>query len=333
EKESVLGLAGLVPKVEKKSVLGLAGLVPKMEKESVLGLVGLVPKVEVKSNPPLISSNWVLSKPLLNEMSLANKEVETKYIFNKISQKDYRISHSFDEENDSLEYVLERKDSTGAIPMKGIPSTVAVTDVIRNLKIDEVAAFYNHLVEFPMLGLHHSVGRRILDEISKGDLVEVRNLNLFRVRQRNLKERQAPFTYPEMFEAPYGFAGHGRYNILGQGELYTCEDRDVALKEVNNIANSDLVYDIVEWKLNESVKMLDLSNSTSPLVQYCSFTKTSQNGQEYFLPNFLAQCAKYHGISGIRYKSIASSNALNYVFFDFEKKWFSSISLTPSVQH
>ncbi|OPD49306.1 RES family NAD+ phosphorylase [Bacillus thuringiensis] len=295
-------------------------LKPQGEKiKSMAELAGLTSNGRASLNPLLISSNWVLAKPLINEMPLANKEAETKYIFNRIPQKSYRINHSFDEEHNILEYVLEKRDSKETIPMKGIPGTVAVADVIRSLKIDEVVAFYNHLVEFPMLGLHHPVGRRILDEIREIDLAEVKDLNLFRVRQRDLKKRQVSFTYLEMFEAPYGFTGHGRYNILGQGELYTCEDREVALKEVNNTVESNLVYDIVEWKLAKSVKMLDLSNSTSPLVQYCSFTKTSQNGQEYFSPNFLAQCAKYHGISGIRYKSIANANGLNYVFFDFEK--------------
>jgi RES domain-containing protein len=134
-----------------------------------------------------------------------------------------------------------------------------------------------------------------------------------------------------MFAAPHGFATHGRYNPLGQGELYTCENKNVALKEVAS-NDQDLRYDIIEWKLEKSLNVLDLASSDSPLVQYCSFEKTSKNGQEYLLPNFLAQCAKYHGISGIRYKSVANPAVLNYVFFDFEKKWFSRVNLETDIQ-
>ncbi|MEC3543686.1 RES domain-containing protein, partial [Bacillus thuringiensis] len=58
---------------------------------------------------------------------------------------------------------------------------------------------------------------------------------------------------------------------------------------------------------------------------YCSFEKTTRNGQEYIFPNFLAQCAKYHGVHGIVYRSVASPQALNYVFFDYEQNWFKTI--------
>ncbi|MGG0090967.1 RES domain-containing protein [Bacillus altitudinis] len=272
-----------------------------------------------------VSSNWVLSDSVVNEMSLVNNETDAKYIFSKIPKDDYQILQSFDDDSEKLEFVLENKENTESIPVRGIPKVLAVTDIVTSLSTKDVFNLYRHLVEFPMLGLEHPVGRRIFDEINM-NLIIVENLNLFRVRSRDIKKRKLPFTDKEMFKAPHGVSGQGRYNFGGHGELYTCNVKEVALNEIVS-DDPNLIYDIIEWKLTEPVKLLDLSDSGSPLVQYCSFEKSTQNGQEYLLPNFLAQCAKYHGVYGIIYESVVNPAALNYVFFDYQERWFNTVDM------
>ncbi|MEW4234359.1 RES family NAD+ phosphorylase [Bacillus thuringiensis] len=278
------------------------------------------------------SSNWVLANPVIKEMSLINDYEDSRYIFNKISKDDYVITQDYQEEDNDLEYLIENKITNETIPVKDIPSTLAITDIITDLDVSDVVSLYNHLIKYPMLGLEHEVGRRIFDEIKLMEFSEFEDLNLFRVRQRNPIDREAPFTELEMFEAPYGFAGHGRFNVNGQGELYTCESKEVALKEIAS-NNSNYRYEIINWKLTQQVKLLDFSNVESPLVRYCSFQKKTKNGHEYILPNFIAQCVKYHQIAGIKFSSVVEPGILNYVFFDFETNWFKTVKMENDIKY
>ncbi|QWG76104.1 RES domain-containing protein (plasmid) [Bacillus mycoides] len=265
-------------------------------------------------------------------MSLANDNEDSRYIFNKISKENYRLTQNYQVEDNDLKYLIENKTTNESIPVKDIPSTLAITDIITGIDISDVVSFYNHLIKYPMLGLEHVVGRRIFDEIKLMKLCELVNLNLFRVRQRDPRDREAPFTELEMFEAPYGFAGHGRFNVNGQGELYTCENKEVALKEIASAAHS-YRYEIIQWKLVQKVRLLDFTNSESPLVKYCSFQKKTKNGHEYIFPNFIAQCVKYHQISGIKFSSVAEPGILNYVFFNFETNWFEVVEMENDVNY
>jgi hypothetical protein len=266
-------------------------------------------------------------------MSLTNDDEDSRYIFNKISKEDYVITQDYQEEENDLEYLIENKITNESIPVKDIPSTLAITDMITDIDVSDVISFYNHLIKYPMLGLEHEVGRRIFDEIKLMEFSEFEDLSLFRVRQRNPIDREAPFTELEMFEAPYGLAGHGRFNVNGQGELYTCESREVALKEIAS-DNANYRYEIIHWKLIQKVKLLDFSNLESPLVKYCSFRKKTQNGHEYILPNFIAQCVKYHRISGIKFSSVAEPGIFfKLCFFDFETNWFKTMKMENDIKY
>ncbi|WP_255285602.1 RES family NAD+ phosphorylase, partial [Bacillus wiedmannii] len=282
--------------------------------------------------PANLNTNWVLSKPVIKEMSLVSEETDARKIFSKIPRENYNLNPRYSNESNNLEYVLENKETKETIAVRDIPNVIAITDIIKDLTVEEIFDFFRYLVKFPMFGLKHPVGEKIFNEINKVNLRTFNDLVLYRVRERDVKKREMPFVDLEMFEAPYGFASHGRFNVIGQGELYTCSSGEIALKEVA-VENPDYRYDIIEWELLQPVSLLDLSSYDSPLVQYSSFEKTTSNKQEYLLPNFLSQCAKYHGITGIRYKSIVDNSEMNYVFFDFEKKWFKTINLQVNVEY
>ena len=283
-------------------------------------------------NVNLLTPKFYMSKPVIEKLSLNDEKEELKYIEKKIPNRNYNVTNSYNKEKESLEFILENKEFNEAIPVEELTSTLAVTDVFNSLSMDEVVSFYSHLAKFPLLGLNHPVGQRIFQEIKDVEMVNVKDINVFRVRGRNPIERQAPFIDLEMFDAPHGYAGHGRYNPQGHGELYVCDRKEVAIKEVIS-KDDELMYEIIEWRLEKTVKLLNLVQTNSPLSKYCSFHKNTPNGQEYLIPNFIAQCAKHQKITGIRYNSVHDDKAMNYVFFDFEENWFNTLRIDVDLDY
>lgn len=98
-------------------------------------------------------------------------------------------------------------------------------------------------------------------------------------------------------------SSQGRFNSMGHGELYTCNDFEVAIKEAFTTLSPDIVLDVIEWEVQQPLKVLDLTRIESPLVKYCSLGKQTPNSQEYLLPNYLAQCAKLKRINAIVFNS------------------------------
>ena len=282
--------------------------------------------------PSINNTEWVLSNSVKKGMSLIDEERDSKKIFSKIPKDKYDLNQQYNSESKVLEYILQNKENKDSIPLKDIPTTIAITDIIKSLSSVEAFEFYNHLVKYPMLGLQHRVGRKILNEIKEVKLRTFEKLVLYRVRDRNIKKECLPFTDIEMFEAPYGMASHGRFNVIGQGELYTSSNREVALKEVAK-ENHEIRYDIITWELQKPVSLLDLSSYDSPFEKYISSEKKTSNNQQYLVPNFLSQCVKFHEITGISYNSVMDRGEMNFVFFDFEKGWFKTVRREVNIEY
>jgi len=128
-----------------------------------------------------------------------------------------------------------------------------------------------------------------------------------------------------MWEPPYGTPGQGRYNVAGLGVLYTSDKFEGAVSEVQDTHKE--AFDLMEIRLIESVKILDLAKKDYPLFKYCKFPANTkfQNKPEYLIPNFIAQCCQLLGIQAIRYKSATHAESINYVFFDYSRSWFKFI--------
>ena len=318
-------------KAYMNSISAIASSLPKLDLssteyiKSIGALTSSLPKVDM--NP-----NWVLSNAVLKQMSLIGRELEAKKIFSKIPRSNYDLHSSGTQNGDEIEYVIENKKTKKTIPVREVGNSLAVTDIIDTLTPDDMFSFYDHLVQYPMLGLEHEVGRKIFNEIKKVPLKAFENQRVYRARGRYAKENEIPFTEVQMFEAPYGLAGHGRFNVVGQGELYVCSDREVALKE---IASDDegYLYDIIAWELTEQVHLLDLSSYDSPLAVYSAQRNSSPNKKEYLIPNFLSQCLKYHKVTGIRFNSVVDKEEYNYVFFDFENRWFNKVNFEYDIKY
>jgi ribosome modulation factor len=347
-REYINGITGLSKSVEafsknQKYISGIEGLTKTFEdygknQQYLNGITGLSKSVEAfNKNQKYISeierltktfdkfsvnsfNNLVVSKEII-EKSFPNIDVrnfDVRNMFSGLSPSNYTLK------NDVLENKfnasLVKNDTSDEIPFKSAVSSVSSIDLIKNITKEEVLSFYIHLSRFPMLGSEHEVGRKIIDDLDQINVLTLCNKTLYRARPRDTKKRAIPYTPDEMFSAPYGLSGQGRYNVVGQGELYTCDNKDVAVKECTKGITTTV--DVIEFELIEKIELIDLTDKVSPLVQYCSFSLDTSTGLEYLVPNFIAQCAKSKGIDGITFISNQDEKVLNYVFFDYKKGWF-----------
>ncbi len=223
---------------------------------------------------------------------------------------------------------LDDIEETG-IPIEESIEVFGLTSVISNITTEEAMDFYNHLSTYPMLGLAHPVGIKIIDELDKFQLLKVSGITLFKARPLG-KGRDIPYSEPEMFEAPYGKPDQGRFNVRGQGVLYVGDDFEGTIKEAPNPDGQRVT--VLKMTLKETLSILDIASSSCPIFEYCNYpwVDSDPNRHAYLVPNFVAQCCQMKGLEGIRYASTKKPGMMNYVFFDTRRAWFTdtSISLT-----
>ncbi|WP_223702744.1 RES family NAD+ phosphorylase [Sutcliffiella deserti] len=275
-----------------------------------------------KFNSSIQFKNLILPTQTVEKYYPMTNSKEVKSIFEGISSNTFSVKSQI--KNDSIKTVIIQSENKLEIPIKSVFSTVGATDLLGSISKEDILSFYLYLSRFPMLGGEHEVGRRIIDEINKVKTIVPKCVTLYRARPRDIKKRALPYSPEEMFTAPFGLSNQGRYNLVGQGELYACNNKEVAIMECAK--DNQTTVDVIEWELNENVSLIDLTDKESPLVQYCSFSAETSSGLEYLVPNFIAQCAKSRGITGIVFQSTQVESALNYVFFDYQKNWFKTIN-------
>jgi RES domain-containing protein len=224
--------------------------------------------------------------------------------------------------DDSVVSIVDKR-SDKMLPLDEAPTTLSILDVIEGLTADEVFTFYDHLTQFPMLGLEHKIGQKILKAVKGLKAPAFTNVPLKLYRARYWLEGQPiPFSSNQMFEAPYGAAGNGRWNVTGQGLLYTSDSLDGAIAELKGA--STLPMDIIEWEFTQKLTCLDLGEKECPFIDFCQQPsyKVSNIDQAYLVPNFLAQCCQMAKIDMLRYSSSAMSRVTNYLFFAPSHNWF-----------
>ncbi|WP_018395833.1 RES family NAD+ phosphorylase [Bacillus sp. 37MA] len=232
-------------------------------------------------------------------------------------------------EQSEMDLFIKNKVTNENILFTSAVSSFGVLDVVRSITENEVISFYNYLAKYPMLGLNDDVGKKIFDWVKKAKLYEIEdNTEHFRARLRAPGQTR-PYTEPEMWEAPYGLSGHGRFNPIGQGVLYTSSRLEGAAAEVLRGSKEEVV-DIIKWISKEKIQFLDLVDQECPLFNYCEFSSTSQSTikPEYLIPNFLAQCCRAAKIQAIRFTSTLFPDAYNYVFLENIERGFEYMGMT-----
>lgn len=233
------------------------------------------------------------------------------------------------EERSEPQLVIKNLDDIEepGVPVEESVEVFGLSDVISGITMKESYDFYNHLSKYPMLGLAHSVGKKIIDGLDKFQLVEVFDITLFKARPLE-KGRGILYSEPEMFEAHYGKPDQGRYNVRGQGELYAGDDFEGVIKETTNPDGQKAT--VMKMTLNESLSILDIASSNCPLFEFCNYPldESDPNRHAYLVPNFVAQCCKMKGVAGIRYGSLKKPGMINYIFFDISRAWFKDTSIS-----
>lgn len=189
--------------------------------------------------------------------------------------------------------------------------------------------FETQIIATPYLGLKHPLGRKILRELKRG-ILEVTEANGKFYRARKADPKNYPFTSKDMMAPDLGIPSEGRYNHHGHSHFYISENERTAEAEVIQDTEEEIEIFIQEFEtINPITNILDLSHElyeinlkTPPLlVTLFNFIEKRKNHNknykpDYYVPRFIADCAKDAGFNGIKYISAVNHNGFNIVLFN-----------------
>lgn len=184
--------------------------------------------------------------------------------------------------------------------------------------IDEadLISFLTRLEKYPAFASEHETGRHIREIVAEWSQFLDFDHEYF-YHARSLKEGCCPYTESELRQAPTGYAGHGRYNYVGQSHYYFSDVEKGAILEVTK-HTKDRYVQIAKLQPNKSIRMIDLSGeitTQNKFLEYCRFNPSPEQypniKREYLLPCYVANCCEMYGIEGIKY--YGSKEYKNYV--------------------
>jgi hypothetical protein len=193
---------------------------------------------------------------------------------------------------------------------------------------EDVQAFGDHLTKYPYLGLKHPIGRRIASSLTKFPTAILEKGTWWRARKAQGKRI---FSKKDLFAPPPKLArAEGRFNHFGQVVLYLASTRDASITEALNGARSGYVW-CQSFELPDVPGILDLlrpewyNEASLPVLAMGLVDKlptlvpddASPWKPEYFVPRFIADCAREAGLAGIRFSSRHHIDS-NLVLFDWK---------------
>ena len=208
--------------------------------------------------------------------------------------------------------------------IKQISDVVGLKRTFEELSIEECSKFVEFLSEYPYLSLKNPIGQKIFENISQFSKINIDNIILYRVRKME-NRKTLPYVYREMFQPQFRDTFQGRFSGLGLNYLYFSDSSNAAVEET---ISSGERCTLLTVRLIKIKQILDITDENKPIFQYCHFPSgniAEKLSIEYLFPNYVSDCAKYLGFDGIKYRSVQSAGAINYVFFNagidsFEKK-------------
>jgi RES domain-containing protein len=190
--------------------------------------------------------------------------------------------------------------------------------------------FVRWLEKHPYLGADHPLGRDFLAQIKEFPTVTYARKEWWRARR---VEGPTAFTTEEMGPPPLPPKSEGRYNHHGQRVFYLASDKENAAAEALGEGES-LVW-VQQFEILDRTKLLDLRVPFShedmgaiPLLlaglawsraHMTSDDPKSEWKPQYFLPRFIADCARRHGFRGIVFDS-PKHYGQNLVLFKWKAK-------------
>jgi len=176
-------------------------------------------------------------------------------------------------------------------------------------KIDEFGDF---LEKYPYLGLNHEIGEKLHSTISNFPKTDIKEEIWWRARKpMDGKRLSIEDMYPPRFPE-----AEGRFNHYGQSVFYLASTAEAAMIEI--LDKGECLAWVQQFSIKEISNLLDLSNHVSAeedvpilalglinvkLPSIVVPNKKSPWKPEYFIPRFIADCAKNQGFSGIIFNS------------------------------
>lgn len=175
--------------------------------------------------------------------------------------------------------------------------------------------FGRHLERYPYLGLSHPMGKRIHRAISHFPLTTLRSRQWWRARK---PDGARIFTAVDMQPPPPERAtSEGRFNHFGQVTFYLASTPQAALAETLRQVDGEGVGWVQAFRLPVGTKVLDLVTRgfgedydvpvlAMGLINHLPRLRPNSASPwkpEYFIPRFIADCARERNIHGVVFSS------------------------------
>ena len=193
-------------------------------------------------------------------------------------------------------------------------------------RLDE---FHEFLTKYPYLGAAHDFGKELRQVISEFPSTAIAGELYYRARRVESGREYAieDFLPPDPAKC---FIGEGRYNHAGQSVMYLGADKiGAALECIREGENRAWVHG---FRISRIENVLDLSDEETwagENTQLLAFglmhsgavrrfaDRSNSWKPEYFVPRFIADCAREKGFNGILFKSVRHWNS-NLVLFSYD---------------
>jgi len=193
-------------------------------------------------------------------------------------------------------------------------------------KLDE---FQSHLEKWPYLGLKHPIGKKILKQIMDFPIMTIRNGVWYRARSpksgcnMNVAELLPPDPAKDVIP-------EGRYNHFGQQVFYLAASAEAAALETSIDGQAGIAWTL-GFRIKLAERILDLEpeagfpDTSLGLLPFgltygghldLKVMRDKGWKPEYFVPRFIADCARMSGLNGIKFKGTRSWHS-NLVLFSW----------------
>lgn len=204
----------------------------------------------------------------------------------------------------------------------------------------ELHNFHKFLASYPYLGLgdDEKTGLKIRERIKTWPRAELSPAIWYRARKLNDESRIYDSTEMGSPKTEDVFVSEGRYNHTGQSFLYLADKPQTAFREIRTSKENicamqmfqavepirvlDLRKDLVIRNVDPNADLLALAIIYNGYIQDRPSSQTTLWKPEYFVPRYIADCARLEGFEGIWFSSAVSGNSSNLVVFDKKKTAF-----------
>lgn len=188
--------------------------------------------------------------------------------------------------------------------------------------------FVKWLEKYPYLGADHPIGRLFLDQIREFPISDHSREEWWRARP---VQGPSAATVEQLGPPPTAPRSEGRYNHHGQRVFYLASSKEDAAAEV--LGTGESLAWVQQFKVSDRSRLLDLTTPTShedlraiPILSAgltwsgAHMTPDDPGSEwkpQYFLPRYIADCARRHGFRGVVFAS-PKHYGENLVLFDWK---------------